>query len=221
MKISNVLILLALVFFAFKAPGCYSHAAATAKYAGLIKAKLNEEIANTACVPASSYPFSSVDRPGDRCPNCDKFVEAGLLTKQTVEDLFATDAQMARKAADIRYELTDIGYDAYVRGTADGPYGNDPPRFCFGKVRVNAITRTVGPVMNGNVKMLGIRYVAELENANSFMFDPRARLLGIPLPIGPALPGKPVLLPEANVTAVFDPVKPDDFYLDESLQIGQ
>lgn len=231
MKMAKVYILLALFALALIAPGCSNQEAILAKYGGPITAKLNEEIANMACVPAWPFPFSSKETPRASCTNCDKFAEAGLLRKDVVEDPFATDQyapesqQRYKPAPEIRFELTDLGKDVYIAGSSDGPWGNDPPRFCFGKVHVNKITRMVGPVMNGNVKMIGVRYIAEIENANPFILDPKAKLLGIKLPIGGAMAtGKAVLYPEANVTAIFNPNNPNspnDFYLDSGLQIGQ
>jgi hypothetical protein len=230
-KISKVSILLALFSLALVAPGCSNQEAVLAKYGGPITAKLNEDIANMACVPAWPFPFSSRETPKASCTNCDKFAEAGLLTKDVVEDPFAASSfgadtpQRYKPAPDIRFELTELGKATYIAGSSDGPWGNDPPRFCFGKVHVNRITRTVGPVMNGNVKMIGVRYIAEIENPNPFILDPRAKLLGIKLPFGgPMAAGKPVLYPEANVTAIFNPNNPNnpnDFYLDGSLQIGR
>lgn len=73
--------------------------------------------------------------------------------------------------------------------------------------------------MLGGARNFGIRYIAQLDNPNPYLFDPRAKLLGIRLP-DVAMEGKPVFYPEQNVTAVINPNNPNDFYLDTSLTIG-
>ena len=216
MKIRNVLILLAAVFLAFKIPSWISQKAEISSHMGEFRARLNEDIANMACVNEGPFPFSSRMDPAARsrgnintCEKCDALYQAGLLDKEVVE--FSID-ESEKTGFETTYELTDLGSSVYNPGTGDGPYSKDPPRFCFGTAHVDKITRTFGPVNFGGQKNLGIRYIAVLENPNPFLKDPHARLLGILLPSG-----NPPLYPEANVTAVFTG---KDFYLDGSLKIG-
>jgi hypothetical protein len=219
MKIRNILILLAVIFFGIKFPSWMSQRAEVAGHMGEFKAKINEAIEYQACVNEGPFPFSSrVDPAGmgrtssRTCGKCDVLYQAGLLDKEVVEYSLTGIAENGKTGFDTRYTLTDLGVSVYVPGTGDGPYSKDPPRFCFGKAQLHKITRTVGPVNFGGQKNLGIRYVAVLENPHSFLKDPRAKLLGIPLPTG-----NPALYPEANVTAVYNG---KDFYLDSSLTIG-
>jgi hypothetical protein len=220
MKISKVFILGALLISAINISGCSKQDAAASQYTSPIRAKINEEIANMACAPAHSFPFSSRERPEDSCFGCDKFVEAGLVTKTVEEDPFASNTQQNIKP-DVRFELTELGNETYIAGGGDSAYGLGGPRFCFGKVKVNQITRLVGPVMFNNERVIGIRYIAELESPHPFIFDSRAKILGIKLPnASPITAGKPVLYPEANISAIFNPGNPNDFWLDASLEIG-
>lgn len=222
MKIRNVLILLALALLVIRIPSWLGQKSVQAKHTPEFTAKINEAIANMACVNEGPFPFSS--RNGRQsatssyvthtCDKCDVLYQAGLLSKEVIEYTPEQAAQENQKPGfETRYELTDLGKNVYIQGSGDGPYSKDPSRFCFGKARVKEITRTIGPVMLGNTKNIGIRYVAVLENPHPFLNDPRAKILGIPLPTGSAL-----LYPEANVTAVFYNQK--DFELDGSLQLG-
>lgn len=222
MKISNVLITLAVVFLVIKIPSCISQKGQVAKHMDEFIARINDDISQQACVKEGPFPFSS--RYGRQsgnsrhvsytCEKCDILFQAGLLDKEVIEYTPAPGARDNQKAGfETRYELTELGNSVYDPGSSDDLYSKDAPRFCLGKARVKQITRTTGPVMLGGVKNIGIRYVAMLDNPHPFLHDPRAKLLGIPLPAG-----DPPLYPEANVTAVFDERKV--FYLDSSLQLG-
>lgn len=223
MKISKVFILLAVANLAISISGC-SPKDPDASLSSPVREKINEEIANMACVQTMTFPFSARGISRGGCFECEKFVEAGLLTKVEEEDPFASDSQEAfgrggGREPDIRFELSELGMETYIPGGEDETYGKVPPRFCFGTAHVSKITRLVGPVMFNNAKVIGIRYIAELENPHPFIFDPRAKLLKIPLP-NASQEGMPVLYPEENVSAIFNPNDPKDFYLDASFQVG-
>lgn len=210
---------LAAILFAFNLPSCLGQKAEVNSHMGEFKAKINEAIEHQACVAEGPFPFSSrvsstsMDRTSTRtCGKCEVLFQAGLLDKQVIEFSPSGITESGNKEFETIYKLTDLGLGVYVSGTDDNPYGKDPPRFCFGKAQLHKITRTFGPVNFGGAKNIGIRYVAVLENPHPFLQDPRARLLGIPLPSG-----NPPLYPEADVTAVFSG---KDFYLDGSLKIG-
>jgi hypothetical protein len=205
MKISKAMTLLVLVYLEINASGCTKQDSVSAEFLVPIKVSISKEIENLACVKALSYPFSFLERSNPYCWNCDKLVEAGLLTKVVVEDPFASDtSERYRRESDVRLELTELGRSAYIPGDENSPYFKEQPHFCFGRAYVKEITRVYGPAMNGNVKMYGIRYIAELEDPNPFLLDPRAKLLDIPLPLmGQIAGGKTVLYPERNVTVAF------------------
>lgn len=214
MKISNVLILLAIIFLAIKIPSCLSQKAAADKFTTAFKPKIDEEIANQLCIMAPN-----LDEVNSRhsCFNCDQYIQGGLLS--AVEENASTDASFSDRAQNysppqMHYELSEIGMKLYQPA-----HDKDYPRFCFGKLRVHHFTRTFGPVMLGNAMNFGMHYVAEVINPEPYLFDSRARTLHIPLPMQPAA-GQPTLMPEANVTAVMRPDNPKDFYLDGSLEIG-
>ena len=216
MTLSKTMQLLALAFLAIGASGCSKNDAASAEFLIPVKLQIDREIENMACVPAYSFPFSSRERPDSRCFGCDKFVEAGLLTKEVVEDPFAEDTPARyRRDPEIRLTLTELGNAAYESGDESSPHAKDRPRFCFGRAHVKEITHVYGPAMNGNVAMYGIRYIAELENPSPYLLDPRAKLLDIPLPLmGQMAAGKTVIYPERNVTAAFPKRNdPSDFTL--------
>lgn len=221
MKIRNILILLGIVFLLFKIPSWLGQKGIQAKYTNEFKAKINEEIKYMACVKEGPFPFSSSTGRQSasssyvthNCEKCDVLYQAGLLSKEVIENPPAPGQGSQKSGFDTRYELTDLGNSVYTVGTSDGPYSKDPSRFCFGKARVNEITRTIGPVMLGGVQNIGIRYVAVLDNPHPFLNEPQAQLLGLPLP-----KGTPPLYPEANVTAVFYSQK--EFELDGSLKLG-
>jgi hypothetical protein len=213
-------ILLAPLMLSMHISGCSKKEAAEAPLSSPIRERINEDIANMACVTAPPLPFSSRERPRGSCFGCDKFVEAGLLTKVVAENTFASDfLETYKRGADIRFELTELGMETYILGVGDDPYGNERSRFCFGTPRLSKVTRLVGPVLFNNAKVIGIRYIVELENPHPFILAPRAKLLGIPLPNANPL-GGPVYYPEANVSAIFNPNDPNDFILDPNFQIG-
>lgn len=216
MTFSKEMTLLAFVYLAINASGCSKQDTATAEFLIPAKLQLDRDIENMACVSAWSFPFSSRERPDASCFGCDKFVEAGLLTKEVVEDSFASDTPTRyRREPEIRFTLTELGNAAYESGNEGSPHAKDRPRFCFGRAHVKEITRVYGPAMNGSVRMYGIRYIAELEDPSPYLLDPRAKLLDIPLPLmGQMAAGKTVLYPERNVTAAFpNPNDPYDFTL--------
>ena len=221
-KIRNILIMLGVIFLVFKIPSWIGQKGVQAKYGNEFKAKIDEEIKYMACVKEGPFPFSSSSgRKSENssyvthtCEKCDVLYQAGMLSKNVIENPSAPGAQGSQVSGfDTRYELTELGNSVYTQGTRDGPYSKDPSRFCFGKARVKEITRTFGPVTLGGVNNIGIRYVAVLENPHPFLNEPQAKLLGIPLP-----KGSPQIYPEANVTAVF--YNKNDFELDGSLTIG-
>jgi hypothetical protein len=215
MKISKAMTLLVLACLAINISGCAKQNAVSAEFLILVKLQIDRDIEDLACVNALYFPFSSRARPNERCFGCDKFVMAGLLTKEEVEDPFASDTpERYRSKPDIRLELTELGNSAYEPGDEASPHSKDQPRFCFGRAHVKEITHVYGPVMNGDVKMYGIRYIAELEDPNPFLLDPRAKVLEIPLPLkGQMAAGKTVLYPERNVTVAFPSNNPRDFTL--------
>lgn len=216
MKVSKAMTLLVLACLAINISGCAKQDAVSAEFLIPVKLKIDREIEHLACVNASYFPFSSRDRPNEGCFGCDRFVTAGLLTKEEVEDPFASDTpERYRSEPEIRFELTELGKSAYEPGNENSPHSKDRPRFCFGRAHVKEITHVYGPAMNGNVKMYGIRYIAELEDPNPFLFDPRAKGLEIPLPLkGQMAEGKTaVLYPERNVTVAFPSNNPRDFVL--------
>lgn len=215
MKLGNVMVLLLACFLV---QACSNKE--SAETIAAIEAKLNREIADLACVRSEAFPFSSKDSPDSPCWGCDKLVDAGLVTKEVYEDS-APERTRGNSGADVRFELTDLGIETFELGSDASPYGKDSSRFCFGKVRVNRISKVVGPVRLGGNTMIGIRYIAEVENPHPFLFDPLARHLDIPLPDqATATPGKSALYPERNVTAVFFPNDPGNFDLDASMTIG-
>lgn len=214
MKMTKTLIQLVLVFLAINLGGCGEKEAP--KLSEPIKAELDKTVAEMACMPTREFPFVSDPKLNRTCLECDKLIQAGLLVSEASAEPTGDPASMQQ--ASVRYLLTDIGEGAYVQATGEGPYGTTP-RFCFGNPHVYQITSTFGPVMLGNARNFGIRYIAQLDNPNPYLFDARAKLLGIQLP-NAAMEGKPVLYPEKNITAVINVNNPNDFYLDASLQIG-
>jgi hypothetical protein len=222
MKISNAAnagLLFALVFFAISLGGC-SMKQEPPKLAEPIKIELDKIVANMACIPTGQFPYVVDQQHNPMCAYCEKLVDAGLLTKETDTNSSPSDSeQPMRASANVSYALTDIGQSAYIRGTSENTYGPDASRFCFGKPRVLQITRIFGPVMLSGQKNLGVRYIAQLDEPNPYVFDPRAKILDIPLP-DPAMAGKPVLYSHQDVTVVMNPNNPNDFYLDTKLKIG-
>lgn len=179
-----------------------------------IKSELESEVAKMACIKTESFPFVSDSYKRQSCLDCEKFVVAGLLTKKIESDGSAGEGV----PTSITYDLTDTGESAYVpSSTGEIAYGASS--FCFGKPRILKITRLFGPVAIGTRNNLGIRFVVQLDDPNPFIFDPRARNLGIPLPDA-MMPGKPVLYPEQDVTAVINAYNQNDFYLDASMHVG-
>lgn len=201
MKAQNSILLFALCFLAINLEACSKTAPSLAEP---IKSELENSVAKMACIPTESFPYA--ERYG--CLGCAELVEAGLLTKEM-------DSETPER---VRYDLSDLGKSAYIP-SATGETRHGASSFCFGKARVLQITRIFGPVMLGNQKNLGIRYIAQLENPNPYIFDPRAKILRIPLPSA-AMPGKPALYPEQDVTAVINSKNPNDFYLDGGLHVG-
>lgn len=225
MKVRNVLILLAAVYLGlYQIPYWLTmseyESGLKAERKSLVKShlndfkeKINEDIKYLACLKEGPFPFSTLE--GRKCEKCDTLFHAGLLDKKVIEYLPPPENQkIGGSEFETRFELTNLGSSAYDQGTTDGPYGKDPPRFCFGNARVHEITRTIGPVNFGGNKNVGIRYVAVLENPHPYLSDPRAQLLGIPLPSG-----SPPHYPEANVTAVFYG-NDSNFELDGSITLG-
>lgn len=220
MKISKVFILFVVAYLSISISGCSKKDAADTSLSSPVREKINEEIANMACVQTTNFPYSSRDKSSGHCFGCDKFAEAGLLTRVDEEDPFAFDSRGSyRGALAYRFELTELGMETYIPAGGVDASDDDAPRFCFGTAHVSKITRLVGPLMLNNQRVIGIRYIAELENPHPFIFDPRAKLLNIPLPTHNPL-GGPVLYPEANVSAIFNTRDPKDFYLDASFQVG-
>lgn len=218
MEISNAVALSILLLFAISLGGC-SMKQEPLKLAEPIKSELDKAVAEMACMPAEPFPFVSEEHPNLSCNNCAKLAEAGLLTKEGGKDPASGDTPIiGRPEVNVRYDLSDLGQSAYVPSSAgNSAYGAS--RFCFGKAHVFKITRIFGPVMLGGQKNIGIRYIAQLDEPNPYISDSRAKLLGIPLPIA-VMPGKPVLYPELDITAVINPNNPNDVYLDGSLHIG-
>lgn len=189
------------------------------KLAEPIQSELDKAVAEMACMPAEAFPYVSDEHPNLGCNDCNKLVAAGLLTKQggTTPDPNDFEA-MRRWEPNVRFELTEIGQSAYVPSTnGNSYYGNS--HFCFGKSHVMKITRLFGPVEFGGRRNLGIRFIAQLDNPNPYIWDARAKLLDIKLPSA-AMTGKPALYAETDVTAVINPNNPKDVYLDGSLHIG-
>ncbi len=207
---------LALAFLAVNLGGC-SLKQEPPKLAEPIKAELEKHVAGMACITTGQFPHVEDQRSGP-CVYCERLVMAGLLTKEADAAAFPSDSGMPQSGS-FRYELSEAGQSAYVRGTSDSTYGPDASKFCFGKPRLLQVTRIFGPVSFGGQMNLGIRYLVQLDEANPYLFDPRAKTLDIPLPEA-AMEGKPVLYPPQDVTAVLNPSNPNDFYLDTKLKVG-
>lgn len=214
--------LLALIFSAINLGGC-SMKQEPPKLAEPIKIELDKIITNMACIQTGQFPHVVKDEFPTPCTYCERLVEAGLLTKEREAggSGFPSDSPpgAAAQPANVRYDLTDAGKSAYTFGVSENTYGPDASRFCFGKPHLLQVTRIFGPVMLGGQKNFGIRYIVQLDEPNAYLFDPRAKVLDIPLPT-PVFPGKPVLYPPQDVTAVMNPNNPNDFYLDTKLKIG-
>lgn len=213
MNMSKMLNLFVLVFLSINFGGCGQKDAP--KISGPMRAELDKAVTELACMPTREFPHKLDPARNQTCIDCEKLVEAGLLER---EENDASTYPEDNLPAEVSYNLTDIGESAYVPATGEGEYAHIN-RFCFGNSHVLRVTSTFGPVMFGREKNLGIRYIARLDNANPYLFDPRARLLGIQLP-NAAIEGQPVLYPEQNITAVISLSNPNEFYLDASLQIG-
>jgi hypothetical protein len=212
MKISNAAnagLLLALIFFAINLGGC-SRKQEPLKLFEPYKAELDSLVAKMACIPAEQFPYVVDQQHNPTCAYCEKLVTAGLVTKE--EDTSSNPPSLS-------YVLSDIGQSAYIPGTSENTYGPDGSRFCFGKPRVLEITRLFGPVMFSGQKNLGVRYTAELDEPNPYVFDERAKMLNIPLP-DHLMVGKPAIYSKQDVTVVINPNNPNDFYLDTNLKIG-
>lgn len=202
MRIKISMLLLVSCFLAATLEGCSSEKGATLPAS--IKADLENHIAKMACIPTESFPFTE-SPSGSRCSDCGKLVDAGLLTAESETN------------NSVIYGLSELGMRAYVPSdSGQTAYGDS--HFCFGKARITKITRVFGPVKFGNQKNLGIRYIAQLDDPDPYIFEPRAKKLGILLPYG--MLGKPAIYPEQDVTAVISESNPNDFYLDGSLHIG-
>ncbi len=202
MNAHNSTLVVVLCFIAVALEGCSK---APPTLAEPIKSELENSVAKMACIRAESFPFVA---DSTACLGCDALVEAGLLVKEMGSETPVT----------VRYELSDIGKTAYVPGST-GETGHEASTFCFGKAHLLKITRIFGPVTFGKQKHLGIRYIAQLDDPNPYIFDPRAKLLRIPLPSA-AMPGKPALYAEQDLTAIINANNPNDFYLDASFHIG-
>lgn len=190
------------------------------KLAAPIQAELDKTVAGLPCMPAETFPYSSQDNNNAMCNQCDQLVQAGLLTRDADSpdpDPASTFFQAPR--ANVRYDLTDIGRSAYVP-SPDGRTAYGAAKFCFGTAHVVKITRLFGPVfMNNMQKALGIRFIAQLDNPNPFVYDPRMKMLNVRVPSA-AMPGKPLIYPEIDWSAVINTNNPRDVYLDASLHIG-
>lgn len=206
MRIKISMLLLVPCFLAVTLEGCSRGKGATLPAS--IKADLENQIAKMACIPTESFPFTE-SPSGSGCSDCGKLVDAGLLTAESESE--------SETNKSVTYGLSELGMRAYVPSdSGQTAYGDS--HFCFGKVRLTKITRVFGPVKLGNQKNLGIRYIAQLDDPDPYIFDPRAKKLGIPLPYG--VLGKPAIYPEQDVTAVISESNPNDFYLDGNLHIG-
>src|SRR5512147_2029955 len=92
MRVSFVLVILALVFLGMKIPSCMSQAAVGPELMGKFEAQINEEIADQACVKEGPFPFSSrIGRTSEatsyvsyKCEKCDVLYQAGWLSKEVV-----------------------------------------------------------------------------------------------------------------------------------------
>ena len=212
MKIRNISLLLFMHFLAIALAGCTRNHVVTLPEP--IKAQLDDIVDTMACIKTESFPLEIESSRSKYCFDCDKLVAAGLLTKETETDAFESSGTPVR----VTYDLTDIGESAYVTsGTGETGYGTSS--FCFGKPHIAKITRVFGPVAFGTRQNLGIRYIVQLDDPNPYVFDPRARNLGIPLPDA-MMPGKPALYPEQDVTAVINAYNPNDVYIDGSMHVG-
>ncbi|MBU0622290.1 MAG: hypothetical protein KJ795_10610 [Gammaproteobacteria bacterium] len=176
-----------------------------------IKQEIEEYVSGLACISTRAFPHEETS--GSSCYECKKLIEAGLVEKEVISG----DEGFSTSSNSIRYYLTDYGESAYVPGTET--FGPEGPQFCFGNPRLAKITGTYGPVMLGGEKHFGISILVQLDDPNPYLFDSRANKLGIKLP-DPGMVGKPVYYPELNVTAIFNPNNPNDFYLDPSMSIG-
>lgn len=185
-----------------------------------VQAELDKFVAGLPCIPAESFPYSSQDNHNLTCNDCEAQVAAGLLTKQTDEPPPEPSNSFFRASqANVRYDLTEEGRSAYVP-SADGSNTYGASHFCFGNAHVLKIKRIFGPVMFGNAqKGLGIRFIAQLDNPNPLVYDSRIKALRVSLPAA-AMPGKPLIYSEIDVTAIINANNPNDLYLDRNTHIG-
>jgi hypothetical protein len=185
-----------------------------------IQAELDKFVSSLPCIPAESFPYSSQDNHNLTCNDCDAQVEAGLLTKQVDEAPPEPSGGFFRAPqANVRYELTEAGQSAYVP-SSDGRTAYGASQFCFGSAHVLKIKRIFGPVMIGNMqKGVGIRFIAQIDNPNPIVYDPHMKALRVELPAA-AMPGKPLIYPEMDVTAIINANNPNDLYLDRNMHVG-
>lgn len=215
---ATVKLLAVLMLLSIGLGGCGKRA--PLKLAAPIQAELDKAVAGLACMPAETFPYASQEHNNAMCNQCDGLVQAGLLTRDADSpdpDPASTFYQAAR--ANVRYDLTDIGRSAYVP-SPDGRTTYGAAQFCFGTAHVVQIKRLFGPVMVGSMqKALGIRFIAQLDNPNPFVYDPRIKQLNVRVPSA-AMPGKPLIYPEIDWSAVINANNPSDVYLDSNLHVG-
>lgn len=133
----------------------------------------------------ASGPFAPLDendvyRP--RCDRCDDLAEAGLLRRGLVEKR-AYDGTSTQEA---RFELTELGRSAYsedIRPSTLIPSVTVVNwKFCFGKTTVAKIVEALPPMNFHGSIAVGVKYIAQVEDPNPFLFDPRSKPLRLAVP---------------------------------------
>ncbi|MGH8144069.1 MAG: hypothetical protein ACREU2_16325 [Steroidobacteraceae bacterium] len=149
----------------------------------------------------TSGPFAPLDETGvyrPRCDRCDNLAEAGLLRKALVEK-HAADGTSTVEA---QFELTKLGKSVYSEHIRPAPSDTLVSwKFCLGKTTVEKIVEALPPVnFHGNVAV-GIKYIAQVEDPNPLLFDPRSKPLRLAVPER----GSPALYPPRVTTVIFRP----------------
>jgi len=160
------------------------------------------------------------------CQNCDRLVEAGLL----------------RESPGARYELTALGRANYVdeirnidglpaqiqarmeaaKHTPPTPAETSMPGFCFAdKVVVHQIVAALAPTEVFRQRLLSVKYVAEAVNPSPFVFDPKFKLLHLPVPRTDAkAPGAPALYAPIIATYSKSLLSPASPWSESSMRYG-
>lgn len=160
-----------------------------------------------ACLREGPFPVDTGGRQRPSCRRCEDLAAAGLLTREQVGDPKSGSSHYI-------YDLTPFGRSVYT--TEEDPVSHDRyPRFCFGSTRVYKVVAAQSPLHIGGQIVIGVEYVVEVVDPHPFLFDPKSRVLNLPLPKR----GTPALYAPARTTVLLS-AHGQFLYADPSYRYG-